>query len=142
MQRLAALSSGTLSTLMHEKGMQDCDKYTAIDAFHQRVLFVAQALVPVPDETWMQLFERAYLIAYAPPEALDHADPVPACMPEAYPYTPSAKETVQGAEPSHNAPELENQAQNPSSYMPNECTLPKTFARAQQITMQNLLNTS
>ena len=42
----------------------------------------------------------------------------------------------------HNAPELGNQSQNPSLYILNGRTLPETFAHAQQITMQDLLNTS
>lgn len=143
LQRLAALSSGTLSTLMREKGLPDCEKYKAIDAFHQRILFVAQSIAPVPDETWQQLFERAYLVAYASPEALDHADPVPACHPASVPDTASTQESTQDAPIECNTPALQNQATIPATPILHDGhTLPHTFKRTCQLSMFGVTNTS
>lgn len=142
LQRLAGLSSGTLSTLMRQKGQPDDDKYKAIEAFHQRILFVAQSLAPVEDETWMQLFERAYSVAYTPAASLDERDPLPV------PVQDGMQENTQDAAPEAGSviasgaytPKFQNQGRNPSMQYRNGCILPVQHRVTHQIDMRELLS--
>lgn len=142
LQRLAGLSSGTLSTLMRQKGQPDDDKYKAIEAFHQRILFVAQSLAPVEDETWMQLFERAYSVAYTPAASLDELDPLPV------PAQDDTQENTQDAAPETGSviasgaytPKFQNQGQNPSMQYGNGHTLPQHPVGTHQLSMRDLFS--
>lgn len=135
-KRLLGLSSGTISTLMREKGLQDCDKYAAIDTFHHAIILAAQSLAPVEDETWQQLFERAYSALYPSTQHEEQEQPI--SQSETTSTQESAQKNTQGTSAQH-APELEKQPQNPSS---DGHTLPDTWTRLEQLTMQQLLNTS
>ena len=142
LQRLAGLSSGTLSTLMRQKGQPDDDKYKAIEAFHQRILFVAQSLAPVEDETWMQLFERAYSVAYTPAASLDERDPLPASVQD------DTQDNTQDAAPEAGSviasgaytPKFQNQGQNPSMQYGNGHTLPRHPVGTRQLSMRDLFS--
>lgn len=144
LQRLAGLSSGTLSTLMRQKGQPDDDKYKAIEAFHQRILFVAQSLAPVEDETWMQLFERAYAVAYTPAASLDERDPLPASAQDDTQENTQDAASEAGSVIASGAytPKFQNRGQNPSMQYKNGCTLPVQHRVTHQIDMRELLRSA
>ena len=67
MHDLLALSAGTLSTLARQKNLPNSEKYSVLEAFHERIVQAAQTLDVSQFENWQQLFEAAYSAAFSAP---------------------------------------------------------------------------
>ena len=67
MHDLLALSAGTLSTLARQKNLPNSEKYSVLEAFHEKIVQAAQTLDVSQFENWQQLFEAAYSAAFSAP---------------------------------------------------------------------------
>lgn len=67
MHDLLALSAGTLSTLARQKNLPNSEKYSVLEAFHEKILQAAQTLDVSQYANWQQLFEAAYSVAFPAP---------------------------------------------------------------------------
>lgn len=67
MHDLLALSAGTLSTLARQKNLPNSEKYSVLEAFHEKIVQAAQTLDVLQFENWQQLFEAAYSVVFPAP---------------------------------------------------------------------------
>ena len=67
MHDLLTLSAGTLSTLARQKNLPNSEKYSVLEAFHEKIVQAAQTLDVSQFENWQQLFEAAYSAAFSAP---------------------------------------------------------------------------